>query len=327
MDPRPDIYESDPRMRPDSDFQPGSLSLLAPGNRGRLLDPRRTPVTVVGTAPERGSFTVRVDAFEDAGAHWDLFLAEVERFQFDREAERLTDREVEELSSALSRFDRPLRIEVDPQRRMESRREIAVRRRRIAERVADLALTPERVDQAVESRTGIGEAFALVAEIAEAAGVGRLERELAERLVSNPRSGEMVKGHAIVVAELGLCRFAGRIVRDPRVLEGPWSAEARTEHILWRMALAQEMWAGNERVVHRVVSSDDAIGPSTASFTSATFSGAVAESHRVAGEQARREVRSTAQRLPLERVFMTFLETEAMNARFREAEALLLASS
>lgn len=61
-------------------------------------------------------------------------------------------------------------------------------------------------------------------------------------------------------------------------------------------------------------------GSSPSSFVSATFSRAVAEEHFEAGPNAmlwRREI-------PIERVFMTFLETDAMNHRYKEAEAVLL---
>ena len=133
----------------------------------------------------------------------------------------------------------------------------------------------------------------------------------------------MVKGHAIVLAELGLCPFRGRIVRDPHLFDGDCSKEARTEHILWRMALAQEIWARTQRPVYRVISNDVAIRPATSSLVSATFSKAVAQSH-IDAAATRRESRLMSGALPLDRVFMTFLETQAMNEPFREAEALLV---
>ncbi len=325
--PEPDVYESDPDRRPDSDFEPGSLVQLAVGNRGRLLDPRRTPVTVVEVTPERGSFTVRVDAFEDTGAHWELFLAEVERFQFKLGSRRLADGDLATMSAARSRFERPLRIAADPERREASLREVLRRRRELAPRVAEIGLSDERIDRAIDERLGSRRAFGLVGEILGERGLAALERDLLDPLISNPRSGEMVKGHAIVLAELGLCRFDGQVVRDPHLFDGRGSKEARMEHVLWRMALTQEIWAHtSQRAVYRVVSSDAGIRPATASLVSATLSEEVAKSHLAAGA-SRRQTTLMTRGLPLKRTFMTFLETEAMNAPFREAEAVVVADS
>ena len=62
---------------------------------------------------------------------------------------------------------------------------------------------------------------------------------------------------------------------------------------------------------------------SPASFVSATFSAAVAEDHFQGGRATQTAVMWRA-RLPVERVFMTFLETPALNQRYREAEAILI---
>jgi hypothetical protein len=66
------IYAHDEDSAPDSVFAAGEFRHLVVGNRGRLLDARRTPITVVDVAPERGLFVVRIDAFEDAGARWEF---------------------------------------------------------------------------------------------------------------------------------------------------------------------------------------------------------------------------------------------------------------
>ena len=82
------IYQSDPDAAPDEEFEPGRLEHVVEGNRGRLLDPRRTPVTVTAIDAATGTFEVEVGAFEDAGARWSVPLEEVVRFQFARDAER-----------------------------------------------------------------------------------------------------------------------------------------------------------------------------------------------------------------------------------------------
>jgi len=106
-------YQRDPDQRPDRDFEPGELALLVPGNPGRMLDGRRTPIAVRGLDPATGTWELEVLAFEDAGARWTLELERVDHFQFERGASRLGGRTVARLRAVVERFDRPLRVGVD----------------------------------------------------------------------------------------------------------------------------------------------------------------------------------------------------------------------
>ena len=169
--------------------------------------------------------------------------------------------------------------------------------------------------------------FAALEKFLEEEGLATLERELLVPLISNPRSGEMVKGHAIVLAELGLCSYRGQAVRDPDLFNGRHSKEVRAEHILWRMALTQELWGrvSGQEVFRAFASEGPERLPTTDSLVSATFSEDVARSH-YEGSPTTRTRALLHQVLPVDRLFMTFIETRAMNERFREAEALLLGS-
>ena len=60
------------------------------------------------------------------------------------------------------------------------------------------------------------------------------------------------------------------------------------------------------------------------SFVSATFAPEVAAEHFGGGPTTRTAV-MWRRRIPAERVLMTFLETRALNDRFKEAEAVLIA--
>jgi hypothetical protein len=96
------VYASEEHPAPDSAFAAGELRHLVVGNRGRLLDARRTPNTVVDVAPQRGAFVVRIEAFEDTGARWELGLEEIERFQFTRTATPASDAALAELHDSTS---------------------------------------------------------------------------------------------------------------------------------------------------------------------------------------------------------------------------------
>jgi hypothetical protein len=318
------VYASDPDIAPDSEFEPGQLRHLVPGNRGRLLDARRTPITVTGLVPERAAFVVEVGAFEDAGARWELPLEDIGSFQFARGEPVAGARTVAELERAVARFDRQLQIDCDPDARERSLHRIATERANMRTR---LESADRDAAARIAARQGDPRLFNLLEEVVNAHGVGELERDFSTAFVSNPRSGEQVKGHAIVLAELGLCPFRGKVVRDPGLFDGAWSRARRSEHLITRLAFTQELWSsrGEREVVLYRGAAVDGSWPerAPASFTSATFSAEVATEH-FAGGPATHTAVLWRQRMPIARLFMTFLETRAMNGAFHEAEAVLI---
>src|SRR5437867_6551089 len=54
-----------------------------------------------------------------------------------------------------------------------------------------------------------------------------IEEMFAEQYVRNPNSGELVQGHAIVLAELGIVPFQGKQVRDADLFSGSWNKQRR----------------------------------------------------------------------------------------------------
>ena len=323
------VYATDAHPAPDSDFAPGELRHLVEGNRGRLLDPRRTPVTVREVAPQRGSFVIRVDAFEDSGANWDLGLEEIERFQFACTAELASGAALAELQQSAARFGRELSIDCDPDareralQRLEHCRDVA--RAWLGERTGGLSID---IGEQISRRVGHTALCALLDDFLVELELEEIERGFAASLVTNPRAGETVKGHAIVVAELGLSSYRGKAPRDPELFAGSWTRARRADHLLYRLAFTQELWqclGRRELTLYRAAASDEALQLARpATFVSATFSRPVADEHFEGGPSIR-VAALWRQRVPIERTLMTFLETKAMNARFHEAEAVLLA--
>jgi hypothetical protein len=310
------IYESDPDAAPDSDFVAGELDRLVVGNRARLLDARRTPVAVTGVDPATGTFEVEIGAFEDAGARWVLPVEDVADFQFARATAIASVDAVAELERAVARFDRPDHVHADPAARAQTLRQVAAARRRV-----DI---PFAVDLAahVARREGDPRLFALLAE--HLGDLADMDRRLAAAFVSNPRSGEHVKGHAIVLAELGLCPYRGKAVRDPRAFDGEWSKERRAAHVVARLAFAGALWPDDVTLYRAAATEGPLPAPRPSSFVSATFSPEVAGAHFEGGPRTRVAV-LWRQSVAVERLFMSFLETAAMSERFREAEAILIA--
>ncbi len=252
---RPAVYRSNPRSAPDADFEPGTLAHLALGARGRLLDARRTPVIVLAIEIETGFFVVEVLDFEDAGGRWSVPLEEVERFQFRRGEPQADAATLADYERAVARLDRELAVECDPGARAETMRRVAAERETLAPQL-DAAGLPAEVDPAVaiDARTGDERVIDAARAVLDERGLLEIDDAFALRYVGNPWSGELVKGHAIVCAELGLAPFRGKDVRDPALFDGEWSRERRAEHIVVRTALTQEIWGRAELAdvaVHR----------------------------------------------------------------------------
>jgi hypothetical protein len=325
----PLVHQRHPDAPPDSDFEPGELGHLVPGTDGRMLDNRRTPIRVLSLVPETGSWVCEVMAFEDQGARWTLPVESVSRFQFSRGAARASAEATRDLEEQVDRFATPLVIEPGRDRAGATFVELGQRYVEAGDWLRDRMTM--LVGPAIEEQMRSGRSDLTVAafeEFMKNRGLLEMDHALASTWVSNPSSGEMVKGHLVVMAEIGLAAFRGRIVRDPLTFAGPWSRERRTEHVLWRMAFLHELLRAVGRQdleLYRGISSDTDIASSVGRvLESWSFSREVAES--VAGPLRPDGVRVVqTRRVSCRRAFMTCLETRAMNRQFLEAEAVLFA--
>jgi hypothetical protein len=323
------VYQSEPEPAPDTDYVPGRLSHLVAGNQGRLLDARRTPITVTAVTPDTGAFELEIAAFEDNGARWELPLEQIGRFQFRHDAARAPVELVAELKRAIDRFDHALEISAEPSTRQATIQRIRAERDALREQFAlEPPLIPDGLDSWITRREGSRELTARLHAFLSERDLLEIDRRFAERFVSNPLSGELVKGHAIVLAELGLCDYHGKLVRNPKLFDEPWSKIRRAEHLIGRLAFTQELWTSIGHTTITLYRGAAADGPLTAraptSFVSATFSEGVAQAHFAGGPTTQTAV-LWRQQVPITRVLMTFLETQAMNTRFKEAEAILIA--
>src|SRR5688500_6572945 len=122
-------HQFDPAMLPDSDFSSGTLAHLVVGNSGRMLDPRRTPIRIVGFDSLTGTFFCEVLAFEDRGVRWQLPYESVASFQFAKDCVHAGPAEVYEFQSVVRQFDRPLEILIDPSTRERTLARVAAVRR------------------------------------------------------------------------------------------------------------------------------------------------------------------------------------------------------
>jgi hypothetical protein len=324
---RTPIYQFDPDRQPDSDFEPGDLRFLVAGNAGRLLDDRRTPVQVMRLNPEEGTFEVEIQAFEDKGARWNVPFEEVGGYQFAAGSRAAAPSTVAALAETAWRFDRPLVVDVDEEARRRSLKQLATERDVARAWLDHEGLESIEVTRHIAERDGDQGCSHLLRTSLARADLLDMDVAFSEAFVSNPNGGELVKGHAIVLAELGLCPYAGKVIRSPKLFSGAWSKERRARHLLVRLAFTQALWnraVGVDVPLYRAFGSERGLDRHrTDSFVSASLSVDVAMDH-FQGAATTKAAAIVRQATPVGRLFMTFLETPAMNRQFKEAEAVLI---
>jgi hypothetical protein len=325
------VYQFDPDARPDDQLTAGDLRWLVPGNRGRLLDARRTPVQVTLIDLPHGYFEVEILAFEDQGARWLVPLEDVTSYQFEPSGGTAPTAAVTAMNDAIGRLSATITIDAGQERRQLTTRQLAAERARAAAWLTARGV-PDLIDAAgfISSRRGSPEAPGWLDHyLAETGpGLADLDHELAAGYMSNPGSGDLVRAHLITMAQLGVSPYRGKAVRDPAALSGRWDAGPRAAHIISRAGFAQALWQRADHpglMIYRGIGLQgraELRGPATP-LISATFSRPLAETHF---NSERAELAALLRRrLPIERLFMTFLETAAMNTKYLEAEAILFA--
>jgi hypothetical protein len=179
----------------------------------------------------------------------------------------------------------------------------------------------------MESRHGPSSLFSDLQRFMEERDLLDLEEAFSASYVSNPHYSELVKGHRILMAELGLVPYDGTVVRDPSLFDGRLSKERRAEHILSRLAFLRALFSivGCSAVTlyRGFVFDGRPEPPRNQTFVSASFDFEVARSCYAPRETSRSGV-VIRQVVPVERLFMTYLETVQMNRQYLEAEAVIL---
>jgi hypothetical protein len=198
------VYQSDPGAAPDSEFVPGGLRHLVAGNRGRLLDARRTPVHVTGVWPQTGFFEVEINAFEDVGARWLVPLESVSSYQFAAGGVTAGGADLAALREAVARCDVQITVTAGPAAREHAQRRLAGECSR-----AEVWLTghgaPAGFDPQpfISTCPGWPQAQDWLGGYLASRGLAAIEEQITAGYVSNPWAGDLVLGHLIVMANSG----------------------------------------------------------------------------------------------------------------------------
>jgi len=323
------IHQSNPDRRPDDNFLPGEIALLVPGNRCRLLDGRRTPGVIEAYHPESATFTWRITDYEDEGNAWSLPAEDIKKFQFEEGSRRLAPEEVRDIMGRVEVFQEPLIIEADPKTRAVTERAIIyLKGGALAWLKQHSQFFEKDPSLDFDSRKGSPELAQDLLHYMEDHELRDLEFRTAENVVLNPHSGELVKGMLIVFAELGLVDYRGTIPRTDDIFQWEMSKDARKKYLAHRLAFMGavfQLLGIDEVVLYRGMSTETAWEKKRRSFLSCTFNLAVA---RAFAEFERgnkyRHAYLAKTTVPVDRLWMTYLETAAMNRQYHEAEALVL---
>jgi hypothetical protein len=291
------------------------------------MDARRTP-DIIEDGAAHGHFRWRITKFEDEGAYWDVPLEDVVRFQFALDATELPDERTALLTATLETVDRILTVPVDP--RQQNKTEL-----QISEIAASLENYVSASVPAIRSKVPIDE---LAAEICdrfaallrnhmEAQGLGEQEHLTSKLYVLNPYSGEWVKGMQIVCAEIGLRQYSGKMPRTADIFSGIGDKSSRRSYLIHRFAFVRALFRllGYEEVtLFRGMAAEGTWQKQPPRFFSSwTFSREVAEEFS-SGKGRTKHSYCLKRTFPIDKLFMTFVETGAMNKQYREREAVVL---
>ena len=269
--------------------------------------------------------------FEDKGKYWDVPAEGVTRYQFTKDAKRLDTKRIKKIEASIQRYQRILTIEAVEEDKHQTESEIEAVEHVIADWLRSNSIFFKDQGQ-LDLKSG-----AAPKSLAEdlmlymrSIGMEEIERRTADSMVLNPNSGEWIKGMAIVLAEMGLIPYRDNIPRTRDIFEGLGRKENRRNYLIHRLAFVRayfHLLGIKEIILYRGMATEWEWGkrPNSRTFVSFTFSIKVARSHCNFDRNSDKKHSYLLKRtFSVEDLFMTSLETDAMNKQYKEAEALVL---
>lgn len=318
-------------MLPDTEFVPGTIAFLVEGNYCRLLDGRRTPGMIEKYFDDSAMFRWRIMDFEDKGKCWDVPAEGVTCYQFAKDAKRLDTKRIKEIKASINKYQKKLIIEAVPGKKHQTESKIKVIEQVITDWLKNNSTFFKNQEQLnFKSRTGSKCLAEDLIFYMRSVGMEKIEQSTADIIVLNPNSGEWIKGMAIVLAEMGFVPYRDKIPRTQDIFEGLGRKENRRNYLIHRLAFIRayfHLLGIKEVTLYRGMATEWEWGktPSSRTFVSFTFSVKLARSHCNFNRNSDEKHSYLLKRpFPIEDLFMTYLETDAMNKQYKEAEALVL---
>jgi len=153
-----------------------------------------------------------------------------------------------------------------------------------------------------------------------------LEKLSQELMVLNPNSGEWFKGLYIVMAEMGLTNYEGKIPRTKSTFTGIGEKERRRTYIQTRLGFVRAMfdyYGLSQVTIYRGMSSESDFKKVNRSLLNMTFSYDVANAFADMSTEQYKTSYIVKWTVPASKLFMTCYETNEMNQRYKEKEAIV----
>ena len=327
------IHQYNKNVLPDSEFIQGSINFLVPGNKLRLLDNRRTPGIIKQYFHDSAMFQWEITDFEDKGKCWEFPAEEVINYQFAKDSAILEEVKVIQIEQKIKQFQKKLIIKANQQDLKTTVFEIQSLKTSIIDWLnSKSSFFQQNLKLDFHLDTGSKFLTQDLIDYIKSQDLESLEQRTADTTVMNPFSGEWIKGMNIVFAEMGLVDYNDKIPRTKDVFSGEGSKTLRRKYILHRVSFIRayfELLGISEIILFRGMSSTKVWKPvRPRSLVSFTFNKKFAESFANFGKPKDSKHSYLLKRtIPVEKLFMSYLETEAMNRQYKEAEALIFYDS
>lgn len=320
------LHQQNKEMLSDDYFLEGHIKYLVVGNNCRLLDGRRTPGVIRSMDYDSGHFRWEILDFEDKGKTWDVTFESVRNFQFVKNG--LVNNEFDKIEAVISKLDKQISIPraVDnlhgTEKRIEGLMESTHKWIRNNSKFIHQMIELDRKN-ATQLEQISYDFLAYMASV----DLLSLETKTSELMVLNPNSGEWIKGLMIVMAELGLASYDGKMIRSEGLFTGMGDKTTRERYILHRMAFIRCLFNRFDKshlTLFRGMSSERAWFVPKRTFISMTFDYDVASEFSDFDENSKYQTSYIIKsNIDINQLFMTYLETKEMNERYQEKEAII----
>jgi len=322
-------HEYDNNMRPDSEFIKGNLSFLARENKCRLLDGRRTTGYIEKYFEDSAIFRWRITKYEDKGSYWDLPAESVTRFQFEKDSNQLQENEVNIIKEKINKYKEKLHIEAKENKKIKTEAMIEEKEKEIKKWLQENSLFIKNNNKLnFNSKKGPSLLARDLEEYMKFKDLYDIEKKTAEIIVLNPKSGEWIKGMEIMLGEMGLVSYKGKIPRTKDIFSGLGSKNKRYKYLIHRLAFVRayfNLLNIDEVVVYRGMSNENDWKEIPRTFLSCTLNYEVAKDFSDFKRESKYKISYIAKMTcSVKKLFMTYFETNALNKQYKEAEALLL---
>ena len=315
-------------QEPDEFFDSGTLAYLVAGNEGRVLDGRRTPGFIESYDEESAMFVWRITGFEDAGQYWEIPADQIGSYQLRKGSKTRSNAEVEAIRRRCDELNVVLIIEASQEAKNSTEKELEQWGQSATLWLAKNSAffrSGEILD--FSAKTGSELLAQDLINYMKSLGLDELEKETAQQYLLNPYSGEWIKGMKLVMAEMGLMPYQGTKPRKPDIFQGNGAKEKRRSYILARMSFLSAVFklCGIKEVpLYRGMSTEENFFETPRTLLSTTFSLETAIDYAdLKQDSSSRSAFVIKLTCPIERIFMTYLETKALNERYKEQEAVI----